>query len=151
MKNVITAYTENTVVNYKASCWYVIWYKCSVFIFLCYQDTLELCTREQEFKSIFFSLCYFHTCVSGRLKFGPQGWNRRYPFNMGDLTICVNVLYNYLEANTKVRTKRLSNFLTKRIGNLEMSKQCNHFSFKSNSWKFPFCGSGSSKILTEDM
>ncbi|XP_039198067.1 dynein heavy chain 11, axonemal isoform X1 [Crotalus tigris] len=66
------------------------------------QDTLELCTREQEFKSIFFSLCYFHTCVSGRLKFGPQGWNRRYPFNMGDLTICVNVLYNYLEANTKV-------------------------------------------------
>ncbi|ETE63288.1 Dynein heavy chain 11, axonemal, partial [Ophiophagus hannah] len=66
------------------------------------QDTLELCTREQEFKSIFFSLCYFHTCVAGRVKFGPQGWNRRYPFNMGDLTICVNVLYNYLEANTKV-------------------------------------------------
>uniref|UniRef100_A0A670JQ67 Dynein axonemal heavy chain 11 n=1 Tax=Podarcis muralis TaxID=64176 RepID=A0A670JQ67_PODMU len=66
------------------------------------QDTLELCTREQEFKSIFFSLCYFHTCVAGRLKFGPQGWNRRYPFNVGDLTICVNVLYNYLEANSKV-------------------------------------------------
>ncbi|XP_061442923.1 dynein axonemal heavy chain 11 isoform X1 [Rhineura floridana] len=66
------------------------------------QDTLELCSREQEFKSIFFSLCYFHTCVAGRLKFGPQGWNRRYPFNVGDLTICVNVLYNYLEANTKV-------------------------------------------------
>ncbi|KAG8139084.1 hypothetical protein E2320_001860 [Naja naja] len=66
------------------------------------QDTLELCTREQEFKSIFFSLCYFHTCVAGRVKFGPQGWNQRYPFNMGDLTICVNVLYNYLEANTKV-------------------------------------------------
>ncbi|XP_060103688.1 dynein axonemal heavy chain 11 [Heteronotia binoei] len=66
------------------------------------QDTLELCTREQEFKSIFFSLCYFHTCVAGRRKFGPQGWNRKYPFNMGDLTICVNVLYNYLEANTKV-------------------------------------------------
>ncbi|XP_020637559.3 dynein axonemal heavy chain 11 isoform X1 [Pogona vitticeps] len=66
------------------------------------QDTLELCTREQEFKSIFFSLCFFHTCVSGRLKFGPQGWNRTYPFNVGDLTICVNILYNYLEANTKV-------------------------------------------------
>uniref|UniRef100_A0A8C3IDJ0 Dynein axonemal heavy chain 11 n=1 Tax=Chrysemys picta bellii TaxID=8478 RepID=A0A8C3IDJ0_CHRPI len=66
------------------------------------QDTLELCSRETEFKSILFSLCYFHTCVSGRLKFGPQGWNRRYPFNTGDLTICVNVLYNYLEAHTKV-------------------------------------------------
>ncbi|XP_074840744.1 dynein axonemal heavy chain 11 isoform X2 [Carettochelys insculpta] len=66
------------------------------------QDTLELCSREMEFKSILFSLCYFHTCVAGRLKFGPQGWNRKYPFNNGDLTICVNVLYNYLEANSKV-------------------------------------------------
>lgn len=66
------------------------------------QDTLEMCAREQEFKSILFSLCYFHACVAGRLKFGPQGWNRSYPFNAGDLTICVNVLYNYLEANTKV-------------------------------------------------
>uniref|UniRef100_A0A8C5F0M4 Dynein axonemal heavy chain 11 n=1 Tax=Gopherus evgoodei TaxID=1825980 RepID=A0A8C5F0M4_9SAUR len=66
------------------------------------QDTLELCSRETEFKSILFSLCYFHTCVAERLKFGPQGWNRRYPFNTGDLTICVNVLYNYLEAHTKV-------------------------------------------------
>ncbi|XP_075778341.1 dynein axonemal heavy chain 11 isoform X3 [Pelodiscus sinensis] len=66
------------------------------------QDTLELSSKESEFKSILFSLCYFHTCVAGRLKFGPQGWNRRYPFNTGDLTICVNVLYNYLEAHTKV-------------------------------------------------
>ncbi|XP_031759446.1 dynein heavy chain 11, axonemal [Xenopus tropicalis] len=66
------------------------------------QDTLEMCAREQEFKCILFSLCYFHACVAGRLKFGPQGWNRRYPFNSGDLTICVNVLYNYLEANNKV-------------------------------------------------
>ncbi|KAG8573239.1 hypothetical protein GDO81_012334 [Engystomops pustulosus] len=66
------------------------------------QDTLEMCAREHEFKSILFSLCYFHASVAGRLKFGPQGWNRSYPFNAGDLTICVNVLYNYLEANTKV-------------------------------------------------
>uniref|UniRef100_A0A8C5QHE5 Dynein axonemal heavy chain 11 n=1 Tax=Leptobrachium leishanense TaxID=445787 RepID=A0A8C5QHE5_9ANUR len=66
------------------------------------QDTLEMCAREHEFKSILFSLCYFHACVAGRLKFGPQGWNRSYPFNAGDLTICVNVLYNYLEANNKV-------------------------------------------------
>ena len=66
------------------------------------QDTLEMCAREAEFKSILFSLCYFHAVVSERRKFGPQGWNRKYPFNTGDLTISVNVLYNYLEANTKV-------------------------------------------------
>ncbi|XP_048655651.1 dynein axonemal heavy chain 11 isoform X1 [Marmota marmota marmota] len=65
-------------------------------------DTLEMCSKEQEFKSILFSLCYFHACVAGRLRFGPQGWSRSYPFNPGDLTICANVLYNYLEANPNV-------------------------------------------------
>ncbi|XP_068120655.1 dynein axonemal heavy chain 9 isoform X3 [Hyperolius riggenbachi] len=66
------------------------------------QDTLEMCARETEFKSILFALCYFHAVVAERRKFGPQGWNRSYPFNTGDLTISVNVLYNYLEANAKV-------------------------------------------------
>ncbi|KAM6469113.1 dynein axonemal heavy chain 9 [Liasis olivaceus] len=66
------------------------------------QDTLEMCTRENEFKSILFALCYFHAVVAERRKFGPQGWNRSYPFNIGDLTISVNVLYNYLEATSKV-------------------------------------------------
>lgn len=40
--------------------------------------------------------------MAERRKFGPQGWNRKYPFNTGDLTISVNVLYNYLEANAQV-------------------------------------------------
>lgn len=62
-----------------------------------------MCSRENEFKSILFSLVYFHAVVIERRKFGPQGWNRSYPFNTGDLTISVYVLYNYLEANAKVR------------------------------------------------
>ncbi|XP_076777043.1 dynein axonemal heavy chain 11 isoform X7 [Arvicanthis niloticus] len=66
------------------------------------QDTLEMCSKDQEFKSILFSLCYFHACVAGRLRFGPQGWSRHYPFSSGDLTICTNILYNYLEANPNV-------------------------------------------------
>ena len=61
-----------------------------------------MCAKENEFKSILFSLCYFHAVVVERRKFGPQGWNRSYPYNTGDLTISVNVLYNYLEANPKV-------------------------------------------------
>ncbi|NWR90162.1 DYH9 protein, partial [Furnarius figulus] len=66
------------------------------------QDTLEMCTQEKEFKSILFALCYFHAVVAERRKFGPQGWNRLYPFNAGDLTISVNVLYNYLQSSSKV-------------------------------------------------
>ncbi|VVC42146.1 Hypothetical protein CINCED_3A009485 [Cinara cedri] len=66
------------------------------------QDTLEMCSKEAEFKTILFSLCYFHASIQERSKFGAQGWNRSYPFNVGDLTISVNVLYNYLEANNKV-------------------------------------------------
>ena len=67
------------------------------------QETLEMCSREVEFKSLLQSLCYFHAVLSERKKFGAQGWNRSYPFNVGDLTICVDVLYNYLEASAKVR------------------------------------------------
>ncbi|XP_015248307.1 PREDICTED: dynein heavy chain 9, axonemal [Cyprinodon variegatus] len=66
------------------------------------QESLDMCARENEFKSIWFALCYFHAVVAERRKFGPQGWNRSYPFNTGDLTISINVLYNYLEANLKV-------------------------------------------------
>ncbi|XP_043471037.1 dynein beta chain, ciliary [Leptopilina heterotoma] len=66
------------------------------------QETLEICSKEAEFKSILFSLCYFHAVVAERRKFGPQGWNKIYPFNVGDLNISVSVLYNYLEASPKV-------------------------------------------------
>ncbi|GAA6224990.1 dynein heavy chain 11, axonemal-like isoform X1 [Lates japonicus] len=66
------------------------------------QDTLDMCSRQQEFNSMFFSLCFFHACVTERRKFGPHGWNHNYPFSTGDLAISANVLYNYLEANAKV-------------------------------------------------
>ncbi|XP_074778161.1 dynein axonemal heavy chain 17 [Athene noctua] len=66
------------------------------------QDTLETCSKETEFKCILFALCYFHAVVTERRKFGTEGWNRSYPFSNGDLTISVNVLYNYLEANPRV-------------------------------------------------
>ncbi|VDK33899.1 unnamed protein product [Taenia asiatica] len=66
------------------------------------QATLEMSMKENEFKTILFTLCYFHAVVCERRKFGPQGWNRIYPFNNGDLTISVDVLYNYLEVNNEI-------------------------------------------------
>ena len=35
----------------------------------------------------------------------PQGWNRKYPFSLGDLVVCKDVLNNYLEARVTVRAE----------------------------------------------
>jgi hypothetical protein len=47
------------------------------------QETLEICSKEAEFKAILFVLCYFHAVVNERRKFGAQGWNSVYPFSVG--------------------------------------------------------------------
>jgi dynein heavy chain, axonemal len=57
----------------------------------------EIDDRETKNKSIVFALCFFHSLVIERRKFGPTGWNMQYPFNMGDLRDSALVLNNYLE------------------------------------------------------
>jgi dynein heavy chain len=41
--------------------------------------------KDTKIKTILFALCYFHSVMIERRKFGPKGWNMNYPFNMGDL------------------------------------------------------------------
>jgi dynein heavy chain len=41
--------------------------------------------KDPKIKTILFALCYFHSVMIERRKFGPKGWNMHYPFNMGDL------------------------------------------------------------------
>lgn len=66
------------------------------------QETIDRSSKTNEFKAILFSLCYFHSLILGRKKFGTQGWSRGYSFNDGDLQICANVLHNYLEKYEQV-------------------------------------------------
>ena len=61
------------------------------------QEKIDGSSKKNEYKVILFALCYFHAVVSGRKKFGNQGWSRVYNFNDGDLKICADVLHNYLE------------------------------------------------------
>ena len=51
--------------------------------------------KPTEYKAVVYAMCFFHAVVIERKKFGPQGWNRAYPFNAGDLTTCVEVFFNY--------------------------------------------------------
>ncbi|CAE7410117.1 ODA11 [Symbiodinium natans] len=60
------------------------------------QENIDACMKPREFKATLFALCFFHSLISGRIKFGAQGWSKKYPFNDGDLTICGQVLKNYL-------------------------------------------------------
>jgi len=62
----------------------------------------ESSSKQGEFKAIIFALCFFHSVVCERRKFGPMGWNRGYPFNQGDLMVCIMVANNYLEACPKI-------------------------------------------------
>ncbi len=65
-------------------------------------DFFDSSAKPGELKSITFAICLFHAVVVERKKFGPQGWNRGYPFNFGDLTACAQVAMNYLENNPKI-------------------------------------------------
>lgn len=60
------------------------------------EDFSDKVQKKNEFKANLFGLCFFHSLVLGRRKFGPLGWSRPYSFNDGDLTICADVLQNYL-------------------------------------------------------
>jgi len=62
----------------------------------------ENCSKQAELKSIVFALCFFHSVVCERRKFGPIGWNNSYPFNQGDLSVCIAVANNYLDNSAKI-------------------------------------------------
>jgi len=63
------------------------------------ESRISECSKQLEFKACAFALCWFHSIVLGRKRFGQQGWSRGYSFNVGDLNICGNVLRAYLDAN----------------------------------------------------
>lgn len=66
------------------------------------QSKIDACSKPTELKGCLVSLCWFHSIILGRRRFGQQGWSRKYSFNTGDLTICANVLVSYLDDNPTV-------------------------------------------------
>ena len=71
------------------------------------QERLATEKKRSCFRSILFGLCFYHSLLLGRKKFGVGigtgsgsglGFCRGYSFNMGDLTTCGDVLVNYLNS-----------------------------------------------------
>jgi dynein heavy chain len=59
--------------------------------------------RDTKVKAILFVLVHFHSLMLERKKFGPMGYNMKYPFSAGDLRDSAQVLYNYLEGSSAVK------------------------------------------------
>ena len=71
--------------------------------YLNFNETIwENSSKQSEFKAIIFALCFFHSVVCERRKFGPMGWNRAYPYNPGDLKDSIAVANNYLEGGSSI-------------------------------------------------
>ena len=58
----------------------------------CYvQDMLDAVNR-QDWRQLLFVMCFLHSIVQERRKFGPIGWNVPYEFNQSDLSACTQFL-----------------------------------------------------------
>mmetsp|Transcript_3508 Transcript_3508/g.2542 ORF Transcript_3508/g.2542 Transcript_3508/m.2542 type:complete len:231 (-) Transcript_3508:976-1668(-) len=56
------------------------------------EENISGCAKNSEYRSLVYSLCFFHAIIQERRKFGPLGWNIRYEFNESDFTSALEVM-----------------------------------------------------------
>ena len=63
-------------------------------------EQMESSLKCSEHKRLLFALCYFHSAVVCRKRFGDHGWSKPYAFSTSDLLISSQILSNYLDPNS---------------------------------------------------
>jgi len=60
------------------------------------------CSKDQEFKKMFFGLCLFHAIILERKKYGAIGWNIPYGWMNSDLETCQLQLKIYIDEQPEI-------------------------------------------------
>ena len=61
------------------------------------EEQFNKCKKPEKYKKLLFSLCWFHSIVVERKKFGSLGFNIPYAFNDSDFAVCENILSLYID------------------------------------------------------
>jgi dynein heavy chain len=57
----------------------------------------ETCKKPLPWKKLVIGLCFLHGIILERMKFGPLGFNIKYPFNDTDMETCIVMLRLFLD------------------------------------------------------